>query len=338
MRTRRITLQSAEPGFAPILTHAPRSIRAEAKSRGILCFQTNRQLEFVLVHNKRAVVFRESEPYYCDNTHSRHNNKFDTQQKLARIGISVPKGQTFEPSSLEAIKEFWQESGFRRAVLKPVDSNKGFGVTVGIKNKSELGIAYRSIEHRTTILEEFIEGFEHRILVVGGQVIAACKRIPAHVVGDGRLSIQQLIVEKNNIRSKTKTHQKNIIRIDDSALGILKSQGHELSKVLPIGTAAYLRNVSNVSMGGDSVDVTDSISEYMIDVARRIWKAFPDRAIYGVDLITEDISRHAPDYAVIEVNNRPMLNPLHGAPIKGLGRDVVAKIVDYIFPETKKLS
>jgi len=140
------------------------------------------------------------------------------------------------------------------------------------------------------VIEEHLAGFEHRFLVIGGRFVAAARRIPANIVGDGRLSVRDLIESKNTERRRTPIHRENIIKVDDLAIECLCRQGFTLDDVVPRKTIVYLRAISNVSMGGDSVDVTECVHPSFISIAEKVWSAFPDRAIFGVDIIAENIS------------------------------------------------
>ncbi len=328
-------LKKATSGFAQPLANGEKflSLKAYAKKQGLAVFQFQEKNDFVISNGAAAFVFSGTEPYVKNRRHDRHNNKFDTKERLRDIGINVPSGIRLEPNSVEKMIEFYDKSNCNSFVLKKANGNKGAYVYVDIKSKDRLLSCYSKITNHHALIEEFIPGNEHRVLVVGGRVVAAAKRLRASVVGNGTDMIEQLVSIKNDFRKKSSVHSKNLIVLDEEVDEFLREQSFTRSSVPVKGQEVYLRKVSNVSMGGDSCDVTDLVHSGFIEICERVWLAYNDRAIYGVDLICEDISLspNEQSYGIIEVNNRPMLGGLHGSPIYGVGRQVSKKIVDYLF-------
>lgn len=337
MAPRTIELARAAPGFARPLARPPLSIRREAERRGLWHFPLpGRRNAFVVTDGILPVPFMGSSPLLTDRPLTR-TDKHETKLKLQALGIRVPRGVTVPPHSRDELAAHWGTLPYGAFVLKPADRGKGQGVAVGITDRAGLLRHYETIKSRKAVLEEYIDGAEHRFLVLGGRVIAVCRRTPANVTGNGHDSIEHLIAAKNRARRRIPAHRAHVITIDDSLRLCLEEQGLDLGTVIPDGQTVFVRKVSNVSQGGDSTDVTEATHPSFIEIAERIWQAFPERAIYGADLIAADLACPASDqaYAVLEVNSRPMLNGLHARPIFGKGRDVTGKLLDYIFGEDR---
>ena len=332
-----LTLKLAEPGFAPRFSGEEKSIKTEALCRGLTVIDTPNRGEFIIVNDVDCVLFRGNiEPYLSYKLHARHNCKFETKKLLSTLGISVPVGYLIAPNSEKELLKLYNGLDAHSVVIKPAALNQAQGVYTDIKDEEQLLKAYANISKYIVILEEHIAGSEYRLLVVGGRVVAAAYRIPAHVVGDGSKTVGQLIDEKNERRKLSEAHRYKLIAVDDEVESLLQDQGINLSFIPSHGCKVQLRKIVNRSIGGDTQDATDQVDESFIKIAERIWSLYPTRALYGVDLIAEDISRPANEqrYAVIEVNNRPNLAGMHINPTIGEGRDVVSKIIDYVFPST----
>lgn len=336
MKNIQFALSLASPGFAEVIKDGEeyQGMIKYSKSRGLSCFPLpGGKSKYLITDGLHSFVFFGSEVFLSSTAYPRHNDKGRTKEKLSEVGISTPRGKLFKPYSYESVLSCYYKMGVGEVVLKPSNQNKGKGVFVGVATNRDLKDCYACIQQYPCLLEEFIPGDEHRFLVVGGRVVAVAKRTPANVVGNGRETIARLIEDKNSARKKVKAHRDNLIEVDDSLVSNIRSGGYVLSDILEEGKELRLRKVSNVSMGGDSIDVTEKVHADFIEVAERIWEVFPDRGVYAVDLIAVDITRSAKKqrYGVIEVNNRPMLAGLHGNPIYGDGRQVAKKIIDYVF-------
>lgn len=265
------------------------------------------------------------------------NDKFKTKKILHEYGVKVPSGITLEPNDIQNALSWFNSLSNKKAVVKPVLGSGGRGVTSSITSREKFEEAYNSVAASKVVLEEHIEGDDHRILVLDGKVIAAMRRWPAHVIGDGNKSITNLVKDKNLIRKANPYDHKYLLKIDAVALEVLKSQGYSASTVLKNGQIAYLRKVANIGAGGDGEDVTNKIHQDFIDVAVRSSRAFQGIECLGVDLIAEDITLPARDqnYAVIELNANCDI-PIHHWPAKGDALDVASAIADYYFPNDKK--
>jgi len=290
--------------------------------------------KWVVVDGHRAVLFLGTQPVLVESRWERHNDKAETKALLQQLGIPVPRGRGFPPGSEQAIADWLDSDGPGVCVLKPTNLNKGTGVFMDLRSRQDLLLKYRQLSDMPVVVEEQLDGAEHRFLMVGGRIVAITRRQNAHVTGDGSCSVAELVARKNAARKASRVHRKNLIRFDAEVDLILAEQGLSRDGVPDAGRAVILRKVSNVSMGGDSEDVTADVHPGLIAEIEKVWAAYRDRAVLGVDVIVPDVTQppESQRWGVIEVNNQPMSRGLHGAPTIGNGRDVDAKILDYAFP------
>ncbi|MFB4473798.1 acylphosphatase, partial [Oceanobacillus caeni] len=187
------------------------------------------------------------------------------------------------------------------------------------------------LEYKEVIAEQFVAGKEYRVYVVGDQVIAAYNRVPANITGDGKHTIEQLIHLKNNQRKKNARLYSCLIEIDKEIFDFIQAAGYTFESVLPKGKQIFLRQKTNVSSGGDPIDVTDEMPDKYKQVAINALKAVPGLEHGGVDIIINEDSGLA---VVIELNPTAQIG---GAlyPLEGKSRNIPAAIIDYYFPETK---
>lgn len=260
--------------------------------------------------------------------------KWFTKEVLGKAGISVPKGITvYTKTELEeAIEEIpfpW--------VIKPIDGNHGRGITANIRNKEAALKAAKQAWKISDkiIIEEFIEGCDYRFLVVNYKLIAVAKRTPACVRGDGQLTIRQLIAKENANPNRGLGHEKVLtkIKIDYHTKALLKDAGLSLDDVLPLGMEIMLKKTANLSTGGTSTDVTDSVHPFNIFLAERIARIF-QLDVCGIDIMAKDVSEpiQKGNGAVIEVNAGPGFR-MHTHPSNGTPRDVAKPVIDMLFPD-----
>ncbi|GAC1602333.1 MAG: cyanophycin synthetase [Hymenobacter sp.] len=260
-------------------------------------------------------------------------NKNRTKAMLHDAGVPVPRGTTVYSEA--GLRDAIDELGFP-IVTKPLDGNHGKGATIRIMNWHDAveGLKAAQEYSRSVIVEQFIEGFDFRLLVVNGKLIAAAKRTPAAVTGDGKSTVQQLIARVNEDPRRGIGHEKVLtsIKADKHTLGILKSRGLTLKSVLPAGEILYLKSTANISTGGTATDVTDQMHPYNVLLAERV-AGVVGLDICGIDLMATDIAVPLNESrgAVIEVNAAPGFR-MHIAPTEGLPRNVAAPVVDMLFP------
>ena len=263
-------------------------------------------------------------------------DKEGTKKTLQDAGIPVPQGEVIR--YLDELEEAIARLGGYPIVIKPLDGNHGRGITIDINNWSEAETAYdlasEASKTRSVIVEHYYRGSDHRILVVDGKVIAVAERIPAHVIGDGKSTIKELVKITNQDPRRGEGHDNLLTKIivDQTSLGVLDKQGYQLTTVLSKGEMAYLRATANLSTGGIAIDRTDQIHPENIWLAQRVVKTI-GLDIAGIDVVTPDISKplRAVNGVIVEVNAAPGFR-MHASPSRGLPRNVAAPVLDMLFP------
>ncbi|KHO61595.1 cyanophycin synthetase [Thermoanaerobacter sp. YS13] len=265
------------------------------------------------------------------------SDKILTKQILRDHGFPVPEGDVaYNEEEAIAIAE---EIGYPVAI-KPYNGNQGKGVHLNITNKEEVSIAYRNAKAYSdlVIVEKHIKGKHYRVLVVGEKVVAVAEKIPAHVIGDGIHTIEELVEIENKNPLRGKGHEKPLTKltIDTISKMTLKKQGFELEKIPKKGQKVFLRESANLSTGGIAIDKTDDIHPYNIEIAVRAAKAI-GLDIAGIDITMEDIKKPLTkeNGAIIEINASPGIR-MHHYPSKGKPRNVAKAIVDMLFPKGSK--
>jgi cyanophycin synthetase len=255
-----------------------------------------------------------------------------TKQILHAAGVPVPIGRTVYDK--EAAWAAAQEIGLP-VVVKPRDGNQGKGVTVNIVSRDHLEIAFAAAQEigSAVMIERFITGHDFRLLVVGNRLVAAARREPPHVIGDGQHTVRQLVEIVNSDPRRGTGHATSLtkIRFDEIARARLAVQGYTEDSVLPKGARAVLRNNANLSTGGTATDVTDDVHPEL--AARAVAAAqIVGLDICGVDVVCETVGRSLESQGggVVEVNAAPGLR-MHLDPSYGKGRDVGGAVIDTMF-------
>lgn len=262
------------------------------------------------------------------------SEKDETNRILGDLGLPVPR-QALVYRLRRAISAA-ERIGFP-VVLKPLNANHGRGVTTDISTEAELEEAYdkAKVHSDGVIVETFLQGLDHRLLVVNGELVAAAKRVPAHVVGDGNSSVEELVARVNEDPLRGVGHEKVLTRIslDKQAELMLSHHGYEVSSVPSEGEVLYLQPTANLSTGGTSVDVTDTIHPDNKSMAERSILAL-GLDVGGVDFITTDITRSYREVGggICECNAAPGFR-MHVAPSEGEPRNVAEPVIDMLFPE-----
>ena len=261
-------------------------------------------------------------------------NKEVTKIVLKEHGINVPESITVKDVD-EAVKKYSDFVG-KDIVIKPKSTNFGWGVLIlkDLKSQEDYESAVaQAFEYGSSVMiEEFIQGREYRFLVIGDEVVAVMHRVPANVVGDGVHSIKELVDEKNKSSLRGKGH---VTPLEKISIGIveknyLASQKKDIDYVPQNGEIVYLRENSNISTGGDSIDCTDEISKQYKIIAVNSAKAVGAK-ICGTDMIIQDV-KAKPDkknHSIIELNFNPVLYA-HDFPYKGQNRHVEKNVLDLL--------
>ncbi len=261
------------------------------------------------------------------------SDKEETNQILADLGLPVPR-QDQVWTAQEAVRAA-RRLGFP-VVVKPLDANHGRGVSIGLTTDAQVEVAFgQAREHsRTVLVETYIQGFDHRMLVVNGELVAVAKRVPGHVVGDGVHTVRQLVDRTNADPRRGIGHEKVLTRIeiDHQAERLVEKAGRTLDDVLDAGEVLYLRSTANLSTGGTAIDVTDVVHPDNREMAIRAAAAI-GLDVCGVDFLTPDITRSFREIGggICEVNAAPGFR-MHVAPSEGEPRDVAGKVMDMLFP------
>ncbi|MCH8159314.1 MAG: cyanophycin synthetase [Proteobacteria bacterium] len=261
------------------------------------------------------------------------SDKEETNSILRDLGLPVPK-QIVVRSARDAVRAATRIG--LPVVLKPLSGNHGRGVAINLRTDSEVEAGFeKASEHgRTIVVESYIEGYDHRILIVDGKLVAAAKRVPGHVVGDGKNTIEQLVAIVNDDPRRGVGHEKVLTRLelDDQAQRLLAKLDYDRSTVPAKGEVVYLRSTANLSTGGTAIDVTDIIHPDNREMAIRAIKAI-GLDIGGVDFLTKDIAESYREAGggICEVNAGPGFR-MHVAPSEGTPRDVAGPVIDMLFP------
>ncbi len=266
--------------------------------------------------------------------HGIADDKNWTKQVLGDAGIPVPKGSVC--ASLEEALETARGVGYPVAV-KPLVGNHGRGVSTDVGDDAALREAYDAarLRHDTVIVEQYIQGEDHRLLVIDGQLIAAARRRPAHVSGDGKSTLQALVDAENRDPRRGIGHENLLTRIDldEQSHRLISQQGLALHSVISADEIVWLKSTANLSTGGTATDVTDDVHPEIQYAAQRIARLV-GLDIIGIDLLAETLSKPLEEQsaAVVEVNAGPGFR-MHLSPTHGHGRDIGQHVVDMLFPE-----
>lgn len=257
-----------------------------------------------------------------------------TKELLSIAGIPVPWGYTAK--HLEDILDYADRIGFP-VVIKPTHGNQGKGVSLDLTEKDQIIKAFHIAKNycESVLIEKFIEGKHYRVLVVNGQMVAAAQRIAAHVVGNGKNTLRELIEIENQNPLRGEGHEKPLtkIKIDPVMELLLKKKNIYLDEVPREDEVVYLRENDNLSTGGIAIDVTNQIHPQNAEIAINAANII-GLDVAGVDITTKDIrSPMVTDHgAVIEVNAAPGIR-MHHYPTQGRQRNVAKYIVDSLFPQ-----
>jgi len=263
-------------------------------------------------------------------------DKEDTKYLLEQAEVEVPRGDIIRRE--RSLDDACDYVGFP-LVIKPIDGNHGRGITVDINNYDDALIAFRhakdSSKSGAIIVEKFITGEDYRLLVINNVLVAAAVRTPAHVVGNGKSTVQELIDEVNNDPRRGYGHENVLtqITINDLTKKLITDAGYTLDSVLKEEERLILKDTANLSTGGTAEDITDIVHPANVSMAERISKII-DLDICGIDIMTTDITKPLSETggAVLEVNAGPGFR-MHLAPTTGLPRNVAAPVIDKLFPK-----
>ena len=310
------------------------SIIKEAEARGIPWIRLNKyslcQLGYGANQKRiQATVTSETSNIGVDIA----CDKEETKDLLEQAEVPIPKGDIIRTE--RGLEEAVEYVGFP-LVIKPVNGNHGRGITTNINSLEEALIGFKEAKEisRLVIVEKYITGEDHRLLVIDNKLVAAAKRTPAHVIGDGKSTIQQLVDEVNKDERRGYGHEKVLTEIDINSLTleILKEMDMTTESVPKKGEMVKLKSTANLSTGGTAEDITELIHPYNVFMAERISKII-GLDICGIDIMANDLTKplNKSGGAVLEVNAGPGFR-MHLQPTSGLPRNVGGHVVDMLFP------
>lgn len=268
-------------------------------------------------------------------------NKVVTKQILAEAGYEVPDSDTYSQldEAIRAVSLYVNKP----VVVKPKSTNMGLGISVFKHGASDgqLQKAFRLAfaEDDEILIEDYVHGTEYRFFVLNGKVLAVLLRVPANVTGDGQHTISELVTAKNANPLRGHGHRSPLEKIAVGELEeiSLQEQGYDFDSVPEAGKVVFLRENSNISTGGDSIDVTDQVHPSYKNIAAAMADALGVK-ITGLDIMIDDITQPASDgeeptnYGIIEANFNPMMM-MHIYPSKGKGIRLTRHLLDFLFPE-----
>lgn len=313
------------------------AIVSEAERRGIPVIRLDPRRSLVQLghgkHQKRvwATVTSETSNIAVDIA----SNKELTNRLLHEVGIPVPRSSTVrsEDDAVQAARRI----GYP-VVIKPLDGNHGRGVCINLKSDDEIReffpVALGESRNGIVVVETFVAGKDYRILVVNNHVVAVAERVPAHVVGDGEHTVQELIDITNSDPRRGVGHEKTLTRIsvDPQTHETLERGGFTLEGVPEAGQIVQLKQTGNMSTGGTSIDRTDDIHPDNIQIAQQAAMVV-GLDVAGIDFIASDIAQSVRQAggAIVEVNAGPGFR-MHTHPTDGHPRHVGRAVIDMLFP------
>lgn len=265
-------------------------------------------------------------------------NKTVTKRILHQHGFRVPLGEEY--NTIEDALRSYELFASKPFVVKPKSTNFGLGISIfkdgATYEDYEKALTLAFKEDSSVLIEEYLNGTEYRFFVLNDKVLAILLRVPANVKGDGTHTIEELVIEKNRDPLRGTDHRTplELIQLGELEVLMLKGQGYQLDSVPAQDEIVYLRENSNVSTGGDSIDMTDHLADDYKKIAVDAVAALGAK-ISGIDLIIENKELPAATknaYGIIEANFNPSMY-MHTYPYQGTSRRLTMDVIHYLFPE-----
>jgi len=327
-----LILLAERAAFGP----STQAILEEAAMRDIPSIRLNEQSLVQLghgVHQKRirATMTSQTSSLGVDIA----SDKKLTNRLLAGTGVPVPRAEVVRNEDEAAVSA--AAIGYPVAI-KPLDGNHGRGVILNLGDEAAVRAAYPIARAQSrnggVVVESYLVGNDYRCLVIGGVLRAVAQRVPAHVDGDGKHSVSELVEATNADPRRGIGHEKVLTRIklDDEAISYARTQGFELGDAPPRGQRIYLRRTGNMSTGGISIDRTEEIHPDNAEIAELAARVV-GLDIAGIDLICPDISLPVRETGggIVEVNAAPGFR-MHTHPTEGEAQYVAKPVIDLLFP------
>lgn len=315
-------------------------IEYHARKRGLQVKRLSRVIVLVETRSGKTLPFNNMNGISSSVVGRRLcDNKIFTRKLLSLNGISVPESEYFPIADYDSALNYFKNN--RHVVVKPTTLARGKGVSTNITCEDqfieawELAASFhKSKSDRNLLIEKHIFGEDFRAFVVRNRVISFTHRRRTSVLGDGKSTIEDLIVNKNILRSRNLFLRNCLIPLDIKQLDLLEKANLDLLHIPKKDERFFLRSQSNLSAGGDSIDFTDVVHPSFLEIAIKSVKAVPGMAYAGVDIITKDPTQKATceNYVVTEVEYSP--GPLAHFPFVGEPRNMADAILDYYLKES----
>ena len=314
------------------LSRSNRLLVKEAISRGVEVEKLPKK-RFRLTYGNKSYVIRRgrvSNAYNSRLTKRCVDLKEVTSRLLRNKGFPAPENGVFPSEELQRAWN-WAEP-ILPVVLKPHSGSMGRLVFVNIKDYDEFRACFNRIaeKHDEVLIERFVEGKEYRFTYIKKEIVGVTHRRPANITGDGESTVEQLVEEKNNERKRRENPIHKCLHIDDEAIRVMSKDGFNPQSIPEKGEIVYLRNNSNISTGGDAIDVTDDIGQETKDLVAKAASSIPGLRACGIDVIINNDSIY-----ILEINAHPMFS-MHHYPWEGKPRNVVGKVIEAMFPALTK--
>ena len=310
------------------------SIVAEARRRGIPVRRLDSGSHVQLGHGVRQ---RRLQATMTDATSGLGveiaDDKQRTKDLLGKAGVPVPQGE--EATEAEEAVEVASRIGYP-VTIKPLVGNHGRGITTGIRDEEELRRAFPLAKavYQRVVVERHLVGCDFRILVINHRFVAAARRDPAHVIGDGRRTVRELVEVANQDPRRGEGHERPLTRIklDESAISMLARAGLTPDSVPPEGDVVLLRSTGNISSGGTATDVTDEVHPAVRTMAERVSRIV-GLDVMGIDVVAPHLRAPLKETGggIVEVNAAPGFR-MHLEPSYGQPRNVAVPLLDMLFP------
>jgi glutamate--cysteine ligase len=309
----------------------------EAVRRGVSFEILDRQENFVRLSRDGNIQYvRQATKTSLDNYASilAMENKVVTKKILKEHEIRVPMGMDYS-NSQQAKSDFYRFQN-RGVVVKPKSTNFGEGITI-LKKNNDKSVFERAVDiafeaDDSILIEEFIAGKEFRIFVMNDEVVGILHRVPANVTGNGKQTIRELVVEKNKdpLRGKGYRTPLEKVQLGEAEQMFLAAQSKTFDTIPGENETVFLRENSNISTGGDSIDFTDDVPDSYKQIAVKAAQALNVK-ITGLDMIIADYTKEATsdNYAIIELNFNPAIH-IHCHPYRGKNRKLNEKLLDML--------
>lgn len=319
-----------------------RMVVTELLRRGAQLIEIFPEIEFVHleINGRSELLFDRDSSQIPYSSVLAASDKFLSKLLLQRAGINVPIGSQFYPSACADALRYLNYLD-STCCIKPSRGSHGDDFYSDIKDAEDLSAAVDQFTARhgadsPFLIERQIEGDEYRIFINRYDAVAVLNRVPASIIGDGHLSIEELVRIENHRRMNPRLNSLCEIVLDNESARFLKLSGLSFKSIPAISQEVRLRRSSNVAKGGRPVDQTDQIHPRYIEIAKRALSQFPGLPYAGVDIITKSISAFSPDYVVLEVNSNPGVH-MHERPAEGKSQPVARYVADMILGENSNV-